>query len=867
MAPGDWTVCMSESPFDANEWKKFDPQSQKQILQAIESAKREKKIWYCPKGRNCDGMPHDDIDYNHARSDQWPPAGSEWFTWLIKSGRGSGKALSLDTRLPLFYNRNMIDTSTSLKEASGWTTMGQVKVGDVLFDENGNPTTVTAVYEPDVKDAYRIHFSDGSTIEACGDHLWVTHTLLERKAENRKGHFTGFSPNWAGKPAITTRELYETQVYNRASNHSIPLAKPLEREPQPLLVDPWVMGYWLGNGYKNGGAVTSHEEDQEPIKTLAFSLGYESGDRHGADQSKAPTFTLYGLMPKLREYGLLGNKHIPREYLMGSVEQRKKLFAGLLDSDGYLDEKKQQIEFCAVNDRRMAEDFMELARSLGQKPVLKEATAGYNGKVTGTRYRVTFRPSFNPFMLPRKSAKFRDPFSQEQRQTMRQCHRMIKKVEKIDPKPMRCITVDSPNSMFLAGEAMIPTHNTRSGAEWVRSITKRVDRIALVGRRGPDVRGTMIEGESGLINVCERAGMSYEWFPSRKEFVFGNGARAFGYSGEEPDTLRGPQHGAAWLDEPAHMPLIQDVWDNLTMGLRLAGLPGGAKVLCTSTPLPLKWLKDLQGDERTRTVTVSTHKNLVNLDETFRRNVLDKYEGTRLGRQELYGEILEDVEGALWTHAIIEPYRNRADDEDFIAVEDMDRIVVGVDPAGTSSKRRDETGIVVVGRRGDHFYVIDDYSGHYTPEGWARSSWQAYDKYNADAVIAEKNYGGEMVLSTLRNHRPDGNAKLVHSRRGKTLRAEPVVGLYEQGRVHHFEGLDTLEEQQTEWVPDQDDSPDRVDALVHAITDLSGGKGPSAIAVPRRRIGEDTSGPRTSTPFGLPVSGLLDHRGQPVRSW
>lgn len=409
---------------------------------------------------------------------------------------------------------------------------------------------------------------------------------------------------------------------------------------------------------------------------------------------------------------------------------------------------------------------------------------------------------------------------------------------------------------------------TRSGAEWIRSITKRVSRIALVGRRGPDVRYTMIEGESGLINVCERAGISYEWFPSRKEFVFGNGARAFGFSGEEPDSLRGPQFGAAWLDEPAHMPLIQDVWDMLIMGLRLPGLPGGAKVLCTSTPLPLKWLKELEADERTHTVRVPTYKNLSNLDDTFRRNVLDKYEGTRLGKQELYGEILEDVEGALWSYAIIEPYRNARDDEEFIDVDQMDRIIVGIDPAGSASRKRDQTGIVVVGKRGDHFYVIDDYSGHYSPEGWARTAWQAYDKYNADLIVAEKNYGGDMVLSTLQNHRPTGNARLVHSRRGKILRAEPVVGLYEQGRVHHFEGLDDLESQQTEWVPSLQESPDRVDALVHAVTELSGAKGPSAIASPMNLdVGRTPARPQTSTPFGRPSSpGLVDHRNRPIHS-
>lgn len=376
---------------------------------------------------------------------------------------------------------------------------------------------------------------------------------------------------------------------------------------------------------------------------------------------------------------------------------------------------------------------------------------------------------------------------------------------------------------------------TRTGSEWTRKITSHVDRIALIGRRSPDVRGTMIEGKSGLIAVCEAAGVDYEYLPSKKEFRFGNGAKAFGYSAEEPDTLRGPEHGAAWLDEPAHMPLITDVWDNLLMGLRIDGMPGGAKALCTSTPLPLKWLKDLRDEERTVTVRVSTIINADNLDPQFRRNVIDKYKGTRRGRQELDGEILEDVEGALWTLTVIEQYR-RTD----LTAKDMERIVVSIDPAGTSSKKRDETGIVVVGKLGNEFYVLADLSGHYTPEGWAAVAWKAFDDFEADKIIAEKNYGGEMVAATLRNHRPDGApAKMVNSRRGKALRAEPIAGLYEQGRVHHtqvFTSADKdttgLEDQMTEWIPGVGDSPDRVDALVHGLTELSGGHGPAQIATP-----------------------------------
>ena len=239
-------------------------------------------------------------------------------------------------------------------------------------------------------------------------------------------------------------------------------------------------------------------------------------------------------------------------------------------------------------------------------------------------------------------------------------------------------------------------------------------------------------------------------------------------------------------------------------------------------------MKDLIAEPDTVSVTVSTYANLDNLATTFRKTVLKKYEGSRLGKQELYGEILEDVEGALWQWDWITTNR----DPHSVTFEDMERIVVGIDPAGTSSKKRDKTGIIVVGVRGDHYYVFADGTDHYTPEGWAKKAWKLFDKYQADKIVAEKNYGGEMVMSTLRNVRRNGPAKLVNSRRGKELRAEPVAALYEQGVVHHVGVLKDLEEQMTQWVPGIGDSPDRVDALVHAITELNKGGGPSNIAVP-----------------------------------
>lgn len=367
---------------------------------------------------------------------------------------------------------------------------------------------------------------------------------------------------------------------------------------------------------------------------------------------------------------------------------------------------------------------------------------------------------------------------------------------------------------------------TRTGAEWCRYMSNHVGHIAGIGQTVKDIRRVMVEGESGLIRVCERAGVSYEWEPSKREFTFGNGSLMSFYSAEEPDSLRGPQHGAAWLDEPAHMPLIEDVWNMLMYGMRVLG-EVDPKILCTSTPLPTTWLKRLMADPDTRTVRVSSYANIDNLATSFRKQVLSKFEGTRQGRQEIHGEVLEDVEGALWRWDDIEPYRTP--EVDF---RDMDRIVVGVDPAGSSHRRSDETGIVVVGQRGAEFYVFADGSGTMRPHAWATATMNLFDHYEADCIAAEKNYGNEMVHNTLANIDKFPRIKMVNSRRGKVTRAEPVVALYQQGRVHHvgiFEGLET---QLTEWVPGEKDSPDRLDALVHAITELAKVGGETSVAVP-----------------------------------
>jgi len=394
---------------------------------------------------------------------------------------------------------------------------------------------------------------------------------------------------------------------------------------------------------------------------------------------------------------------------------------------------------------------------------------------------------------------------------------------------------------YMAGRG---AGKTKAGGNWTRRIARVAPRIALIGRRGTDVRSTMVEGPAGLIKACEASGESYDWKPALKEFTFENGAKAIGYSAEEPESLRGPEHAAGWLDEPCHMDLIEEVWSNYSLGLRAMGVPGGAKTLLTSSPLPVKWTKDriaekgqLLTDElgnpildedgepqhapRTVLVSVPTSVNLKNLDEGYKRRVINPLRGTRKGKQELDAMLLEDVEGALWEADWLrrKPFRRT----------DFDRVVVSVDPSGSDSSSSDLAGIVVAGRAGEEFGVLRDESDTYTPAGWARRAIELYSEYDADAIVLER-YGGDSATTILRNIEVDGKkftGKIIQvkARTGKATRAEPISALYEQELVYHLEGaqLAELEDQMLTWVPAiTKKSPDRIDALVWALTELSG---------------------------------------------
>ncbi len=363
---------------------------------------------------------------------------------------------------------------------------------------------------------------------------------------------------------------------------------------------------------------------------------------------------------------------------------------------------------------------------------------------------------------------------------------------------------------------------TRAGSEWVlQRVREGYRAIALVGQTAADVRDTMIELGDSSIMKCARDKERPLYEPSKRRLTFPNGAVAIAYNGDEPDQLRGPQHDSAWVDELAKFRYPDECWDNLLFGLRLGKNP---QIFVTTTPRPIPIIRKLLASPDTIDVQFSTYENAENLSPIFLAKIKERYEGTRIGRQEIGGEILDDNPGALWRRDLIEAQRVRT-------APPLVRIVVGVDPAVTNNPGSDETGIVIVGKAADnHCYVLADMSLQGSPNAWARKSVEAFEKHEADRIIGEVNNGGDLVEVNIRTVSPNIPYTPVHASRGKLIRAEPVSALYEQGKVHHVGTFPALEDQMCEWVPGQK-SPDRMDALVWAIAFLqpldSWGEAPS----------------------------------------
>ncbi|MGX5827379.1 DNA-packaging protein [Mesorhizobium sp. 43Arga] len=382
--------------------------------------------------------------------------------------------------------------------------------------------------------------------------------------------------------------------------------------------------------------------------------------------------------------------------------------------------------------------------------------------------------------------------------------------------------------LVLAGRGF---GKTRCGSEWVRSIACGPSplargthaRIAIVAETAADARDVLVEGDSGILSV-HPADFRPLYEPSKRRLTWPNGAVATLYNAVEPDQLRGPQHDAAFCDELAKWRYARETWDQLQFGLRLGAAP---KQVITTTPRPIPVLKEILNSPSTVTTKGSTFDNADNLAPSFLTQVVAKYEGTRLGRQELNAEILDDLPGALWTRDAID--RNRLRE-----FPDLHRVVVAVDPSGTKgqSDDGDEIGIVIAGKGVDgRAYVLADRTCKLSPDGWGRRAVDAYhgrwsqtpDKVKADRVVAERNFGGAMVEHVIKTIEATIPYKEVTASRGKVARAEPVAALYEQGRVAHVGSMPELEDQMCLIAPDGyagEGSPDRADALVWALTEL-----------------------------------------------
>jgi phage terminase large subunit-like protein len=368
---------------------------------------------------------------------------------------------------------------------------------------------------------------------------------------------------------------------------------------------------------------------------------------------------------------------------------------------------------------------------------------------------------------------------------------------------------------------------TRTGAEWVRAMVHGIPpwtnrahgRVALIGETAHDAREVMVEGESGLLRTSPRM-QRPEWTATRRRLQWPNGAVGQVFSADDPQSLRGPQFEAAWCDELAKWRYAEATFDMLQFGLRLGARP---RQLVTTTPRPLPLIKRLIVDPRTRVTRAPTRANQDYLSPAFLESVVGRYAGTRMGRQELDGELIEDRPDALWSRTLIEACR-------VAAPPALARIMVAIDPPGSSRQGSDACGIVAAGlTESGMFFVLEDASAAgLTPSAWAHKAVALYRRLNADSLVAEVNMGGEMVRSVLRQVDATAPLKEVHATRGKYLRAAPVAALYEQGKVKHVGCFPLLEDEMCDFGVNglsSGASPDRLDALVWAITAMMPGAG------------------------------------------
>jgi len=354
---------------------------------------------------------------------------------------------------------------------------------------------------------------------------------------------------------------------------------------------------------------------------------------------------------------------------------------------------------------------------------------------------------------------------------------------------------------------------TFTGANWITDghLEGTLQNSCIVAATSADLRRFCIEGPSGILSVAPPHFMP-EYKPALNKLIWPNGTFTHLHTSEKPERLRGPNYDGAWCDELSYWRYLDDAWDNLMFTLRFGAHP---RCVITMTPRPIKLVRELIQRADARITRGSLYENANNLSTQFVERVEERYGGTRLGRQEISGELLEDIEGALWSHDLID--KTRAKEHGLLT-----RVGIGVDPSTTSGEKADETGIIAAGRnKKKNGFVLGDHSMRGTPDEWAAKVVWAYYEHDADFVVAEKNQGGEMVASVIHHKDSTIPVKLVHASKGKIARAEPVSAIYEQGKVSHIGSFPILEDQMCFYIPGEvSESPDRMDALVYVLTEL-----------------------------------------------
>lgn len=730
-------------------------------------------------------------------------ANGERMRVLLNMPPRHGKALALDTPIPT---------------PSGWTTMGELKVGDQVFDERGQPCMVTWTSPTWYgRPCYDVVTDSGERIVADAEHEWWA--SLDRRRRDK---------------LYTTRTLAK----DRAKQAMIWAAEPLQLPEADLPIDPYLLGCWLGDGDTAGGGMTGAPEDQKFLRAEFEAAGWMTTDQ----KHKDTRYSVIGLRTALRKAGLRGNKHVPEMYLRASAGQRLALLQGLVDTDGHI-APDGQVEFCSVK-RVLAEAVQQLVRSLGGKASLLTGDATIDGRFISKKYRVMFYLA-NAARLPRKVLRCRSGIRANRHYVMAMRTASV---------PTRCIEVDSPNHLFLAGKSMIPTHNSVRAARWAPLwyLAKHPDHRVMIA----SYAAKLAEGHGRWIRDSIRAHGDQIGIQLR----YGSqAANRFDLDGTEGGlvtagvggSLTGMGANVAIVDDPlkdakdADSPVkLATLWDWWQQVINTRMEPNGSIVVIQTrwsqndlagriiqqgtegwTVLNLPAIAMEEGDPLGRKVGEPLWP------ERFRRRHLARFKkdvGER-GWWALYQQEPRPLEGGVWKWPWIT--ENRISPQAFRGV-DLTRTLVAIDTAG-GREDSDEVGLIGGGRdAAGEMYLLADRSKKMGAAQWGREACLLAIELEADAFVVESNFGGDMAAQILRQawaelEREGATNGLlmpriieVTAKVGKRLRAEPIAQIYENGHVHHVGEFPGLEVQYVSWIPGMD-SPDRLDAAVHLLTELA----------------------------------------------